>query len=104
MPYGLDEQGRPVFLISTMAMHTQNLQADARAALLVTQDDASGDPLGASRVTLIGNVVPIPPPEVGRHVSFTWLVMPTASIGWISKTFLFTAWRWPTFTTLEASG
>ena len=38
MPYGLDEQGRPVFLISTMAMHTQNLQADSRAALLVTQD------------------------------------------------------------------
>ncbi len=27
MPYALDGQGRPVFLISTMAMHTQNLQA-----------------------------------------------------------------------------
>ena len=66
MPYGLDEQGRPIFLISTMAMHTQNLQADSRAALLVTQNDASGDPLGASRVTLIGNVVPIPHPEVAE--------------------------------------
>ena len=33
MPYGLDGEGRPVFLISTMAMHTQNLQADARASL-----------------------------------------------------------------------
>ena len=30
MPYGLDDRGRPIFLISTMAMHTQNLQADAR--------------------------------------------------------------------------
>src|SRR5208282_6584542 len=60
MPYGLDEQGRPIFLISTMAMHTQNLQADSRASLLVTQDDAGGDPLGASRVTLVGNVLPIP--------------------------------------------
>src|ERR1017187_5214321 len=40
MPYGLDDQGRPIFLISTMAMHTQNLQADPRASLLVTQDDA----------------------------------------------------------------
>ena len=28
MPYALDGQGRPVFLMSTMAMHTQNLQAD----------------------------------------------------------------------------
>jgi putative heme iron utilization protein len=65
MPYGLDEQGRPVFLISTMAMHTQNLEADLRASLLVTQDDAGGDPLGASRVTLVGNVVPIAKTEVG---------------------------------------
>src|SRR6201987_2711153 len=64
MPYVLDEHGRPIFLISTMAMHTQNLQADPRASLLVTQADASGDPLGASRVTLIGNTLTIPKPEV----------------------------------------
>ncbi len=64
MPYALDECGCPVFLISTMAMHTQNLQADPRASLLVTQADATGDPLGASRVTLVGNVELIPEPEV----------------------------------------
>src|SRR6266566_4770152 len=34
MPYGLDDHGRPIFLISTMAMHTQNLQADARELYL----------------------------------------------------------------------
>jgi heme iron utilization protein len=66
MPYGLDEHGRPIFLISTMAMHTQNLQSDPRASLLVTQDDAGGDPLGASRVTLVGNVLPIPQSEVAE--------------------------------------
>jgi len=66
MPYGLDQQGRPIFLISTMAMHTQNLHADPRASLLVTQDDAAGDPLGASRVTLVGNVLPIPQSEVAE--------------------------------------
>lgn len=64
MPYGLDEQGRPIFLISTMAMHTQNLKADGRASLLVTQDSGDGDPLGASRVTLVGNVGLVPEPEV----------------------------------------
>src|SRR6266568_7428168 len=64
MPYGLDDHGRPIFLISTMAMHTQNLQADPRASLLVTQDDTGGDPLGAARVTLVGNVLPIPESEV----------------------------------------
>jgi heme iron utilization protein len=66
MPYGLDDRGRPIFLISTMAMHTQNLQADARASLLVTQDDGSGDPLGASRVTLVGNASRIPEAEVAE--------------------------------------
>jgi len=59
MPYGLDDRGRPIFLISTMAMHTQNVQADPRASLLVTQPDISGDPLAGSRVTLIGNIVPV---------------------------------------------
>ena len=64
MPYGLDERGRPVFLISTMAMHTQNLLSDPRASLLVTQSAGDGDPLGASRVTLIGNVSTVPDAEV----------------------------------------
>jgi putative heme iron utilization protein len=64
MPYGLDSQGRPIFLISTMAMHTQNLQADPRASLFVTEPDASGDALGSSRVTLIGSAIKIPEPEL----------------------------------------
>jgi hypothetical protein len=64
MPYGLDARGRPLFLISTMAMHTQNLQADPRASLLVTQPDSSSDPLGAARVTLVGDVSAIPQSEI----------------------------------------
>jgi putative heme iron utilization protein len=48
-----------------MAMHTQNLQSDPRASLFVTEPDVSGNPLGASRVTLIGNVIQIPEPDVG---------------------------------------
>jgi putative heme iron utilization protein len=66
MPYGLGDYGHPIFLISTMAMHTQNLQADPRASLLVTQADASDDPLGASRVTLVGTVLPIPKPAIAK--------------------------------------
>jgi putative heme iron utilization protein len=66
MPYGLDSAGHPIFLISTMAMHTQNLHADPRASLLVTQADASGDPLGASRVTLLGNVAVVPQQDVAE--------------------------------------
>src|ERR1700685_1240744 len=66
MPYGLDEPARPIFLISTMAMHTQNLKADPHASLLVTQKDADSDPLGSSRVTLVGNALPVPESEVAE--------------------------------------
>jgi putative heme iron utilization protein len=66
MPYGLDDHANPVFLISTMAMHTQNVQADPRSSLLVTQLDAIGDPLGASRVTLLGNILPVPESELAE--------------------------------------
>jgi len=54
MPYALDADGRPLILISSMAMHTQNLEADPRASLLITQPDWSGDPLAAGRLTLMG--------------------------------------------------
>jgi heme oxygenase (biliverdin-IX-beta and delta-forming) len=58
MPYAADEQGRPLLLISTMAMHTQNLQADGRASLLIAQE-AVDDPLAAARVTLLGDARPL---------------------------------------------
>jgi hypothetical protein len=60
MPYALDEAGRPLFLISSMAIHTQNLAADARASLFVAEPDWSGDPLAAGRVTLMGVVRAVP--------------------------------------------
>jgi putative heme iron utilization protein len=63
MPFALQGNGRPVFLIRTMAMHTQNLLQDGRASLLVTQAEAEGDPLGAARVTVVGNVSPVPQAE-----------------------------------------
>jgi putative heme iron utilization protein len=64
MPFAVDEQGRPVFFISSMAMHTQNLVQDGRASLLITQPDVSGDPLGAARLTLVGTAGVVPADEV----------------------------------------
>ncbi len=64
MPYGLDEAGQPVFLISTMAMHTQNLLGDPRASLLVTPPESRTDPLGAARVTLMGSATRVPSGDV----------------------------------------
>lgn len=64
MPYALDSAGRPIFLISNMAMHTQNLKAEARASLFIGQTGADGDPLGAARATLVGHAEPVPEADV----------------------------------------
>jgi len=60
MPFATDQAGRPIFLISNMAMHTQNLKADPHCSLFVTQPAEDGDVLGAARATLVGNALPIP--------------------------------------------
>lgn len=64
MPFALDSVGRPLFLISSMAMHTQNLKVDPRCSLFVGQADAEGDPLGAARATLIGDAELVPAEDV----------------------------------------
>jgi putative heme iron utilization protein len=64
MPYAADDLGRPIFFISSMAMHTQNLRQDPHASLLIAQPDFSGDPLGAARLTLLGDVSEVPSAEV----------------------------------------
>jgi len=60
MPFALDLSGRPVFLISNMAMHTQNLKADPRCSLFVEQIGNDGDALGAARATLVGRAESVP--------------------------------------------
>lgn len=52
-----DVDGTPLMLISTLALHTKNLLADARASLLIDGTDVTGDPLAGGRVTLIGRAV-----------------------------------------------
>jgi heme oxygenase (biliverdin-IX-beta and delta-forming) len=63
-PYGLDGLGRPTFLISTMAVHTQNLSGDPHASLLVTQPGWTEDPLAGARLTLVGPVAAVPGDEL----------------------------------------
>jgi putative heme iron utilization protein len=60
MPYALDESGRPLFLISALAMHTQNLDGDPRSSLFVAESSATEDPLATGRVTLMGAARHVP--------------------------------------------
>jgi heme iron utilization protein len=53
LPHVTDHAGRPVILISHLAEHTHNLEADARASFLVAQ--LGGDVQASARATLLGN-------------------------------------------------
>lgn len=64
MPYALDDAGQPLFLISTMAMHTQNLKAAPNVSLFITTPESQNDPLGAGRMTLMGKAEPVPEDEL----------------------------------------
>lgn len=52
-PYALDHEARPLILISRLAEHTRNLEADARASLLVNEPGA--DLQAGARLTLVGD-------------------------------------------------
>ena len=82
MPFALDSAGRPIFLISNMAMHTQNLKADPRCSLFVTQVAADGDSLGATRATLVGNAEPVPEGDLAS-VRETYLARHENSRYWV---------------------
>lgn len=49
-----DMAGRPMILISRLAVHTQNILADDRVSLMFDGTDVAGDPLAGGRVTVIG--------------------------------------------------
>ena len=82
MPFALDAAGRPIFLISNMAMHTHNLKNDPRCSLFVAQASVDGDPLGAARATLIGHSEPIPPQDMAT-VRETYLARHENSLYWV---------------------
>lgn len=49
--------GRPIFALSDLAIHTHNLKRDPRASLLlVAPGGETGNPLAGARITLVGTV------------------------------------------------
>jgi hypothetical protein len=56
VPFVVDEQHRPVILISGLAEHTRNLIANPKASLMVAKQLGEGE---MARVSLIGEIHPI---------------------------------------------
>ena len=52
VPYCLDDQGRPLILISRIAQHTHNLQLDPKCSLLVGEREAQ-DVQAVGRITVL---------------------------------------------------
>jgi heme oxygenase (biliverdin-IX-beta and delta-forming) len=50
------EGGEPILLLSELAWHTQNILADDRACLLISEEAEGKDPLEGQRVSLIGRL------------------------------------------------
>jgi putative heme iron utilization protein len=59
-PYALSAGGAPLLLLSRLAAHTRNLTADPRAGLFVGDRSAAADPQAGARVSLLGQVHPLP--------------------------------------------
>ena len=55
--YSVDDRGRPIMCLSSLAEHSRNMEADPRASLMVTApEDGVNDRLALSRVTLVGEM------------------------------------------------
>ncbi len=65
-PYAADAGGSPIFLLSSLALHTRNIRNDSRASLCIQQEN------GSARMTILGIVEPASAGQVaqlylGRH-------------------------------------
>lgn len=71
LPLALDEQHRPIFLVSNLAEHSKNLMADQRVSLLLS-DSAGPQVLKGARVTVVGDAEQFSPAEelVNRYLCY----------------------------------
>lgn len=58
-PYALSAANEPILLISSLAEHTRNVMADARASLFVQDSGALENPQAGPRATLLGRAEPV---------------------------------------------
>ena len=68
VPYCLDANGWPLILISRIAQHTKNLQADPRCSLLVAERGAE-DVQATGRLTLLAEAAEAIARDRGRRES-----------------------------------
>jgi putative heme iron utilization protein len=63
--FTLDDSGRPLFILSGLAVHTKNILDDPKASLVVYGEGAETDVLGTARMTVMGEIHRVPDHEAG---------------------------------------
>ena len=68
VPYCLDEQGRPLILISRIAQHTHNLRKDPKCSLMVGERGAE-DVQAVGRLTYLAEAAPAADAEAAGNIA-----------------------------------
>lgn len=56
--YSIDAEGRPYIFVSDMAVHTKNIEKNAKASLMVYKEDKE-DLFNSQRITFVGKMVKV---------------------------------------------
>lgn len=67
LPYAVDPVGRPLLLVSDLALHTRNMRENPHVSLCAHQDDV----LSGARVTIVGTATIVDDDEAARTRYFT---------------------------------
>ena len=72
LPFAPDARHRPVVLVSRLAEHARNLEADQRAGFLIVDVPPNDDVLSGERLTLLGRFLPggLEPALVRRYLRY----------------------------------
>lgn len=64
VPFMLDETFRPVVLIANIAEHTRNAEVSPKASIFLRERMDGGDVQKQWRICLVGDLLPVPEPEI----------------------------------------
>jgi putative heme iron utilization protein len=80
--YAIDLESRPLILMSALAVHHRNLEADPRASLTIFEDEAMDNPTKGARVTVMGEVRRVPATDLAEART-TYLAKHPEAAQWI---------------------
>lgn len=63
VPYAIDKKGNPIIYVSSLAVHTKNLQKSPNCSLMVSRENKE-DVFNSQRLTFLGRMEKVPEKEI----------------------------------------